>query len=124
MTLKLSAVENEIEFDLEVSKGKLDELKIVEFTVEDLLKVVRLQKPVFEGEPSKLMTPEELNKLMVARMVCCVKHRGTNKYYWNIEDVNDFDFSMYPSALLKSIAEMVDKVNPVVTNIEEEKKSS
>lgn len=124
MTLKLSAVEKEVEFDLEVSKGELDKLKVVEFTVNDLLKVIRLQTPVFSGEPEKLMTPEEINKLMVARMVCAVKCRETNKYYWDIEDINDFEFSKYPSSLLKSIADLVDKVNPLVTDLEHEKKSS
>lgn len=124
MTLKLSAVENEIEFDLEASKGELDELKVVEFTIEDLLKVVRLQMPVFNGEAEKLLSPEEINKLMVSRVVCAVKCRKTNAYYWDIEDINDFDFNKYPKNLLESIADLVNKVNPIVTDLEGEKKSS
>ncbi|AUS01880.1 hypothetical protein NVP2044O_16 [Vibrio phage 2.044.O._10N.261.51.B8] len=123
-TIKLSVTKSEKHFDLEVASGETVELKVVEFTVADIIKVVELQKPLFNGASSKKMTALEVNKLMCARMVCCVKRRDNNEHYWNLSDIEEFDFNEYPSTLLKAIATMVDEVNPVVNDIEGEKKSS
>lgn len=123
-TIKLSATKNEKHFDLEIASGETVELKVVEFTVADILKVVELQEPLFGGASSKKMSALEVNKLMCSRMICCVKRRDNNEYFWNLGDIEEFDFNEYPSTLLKAIATMVDEVNPVVNDMEKEKKSS
>ncbi|CAH9015538.1 conserved hypothetical protein [Vibrio phage 393E50-1] len=123
-TIKLSVTENEKHFDLEVASGETVELKVVEFTVADIIKVVELQEPLFNGASSKKMTALEVNKLMCSRIVCAVKRRDNNEHFWQIDDIEDFDFDEFPANLLKAIATMVDEVNPVVNDIEGEKKSS
>lgn len=101
---------------------KLDdiELFVCEFTIGDTHRLVELQKAVSESNNSGI---ELWNELTMTRIMCAVKD-GNGDYFWK-GTLDQFKSNNYPKNMITTLAEEVDKLNPIkMDTLDTKKKSS
>jgi hypothetical protein len=117
--LELSGLVKRTPFLFTDLDGTVHELEISEFTIADTKKLVQLQKPILENKDMDVLDQSEL--IISSRIVCAVKVRGTNEYFWN--SITDLTGKAYPNELGSALYTEVNKLNPVDVESHDEKKS-
>lgn len=118
--LELSSKCKEIPFLLDGEK-----LKLTEFTIGDILRLIQLQKPMIESGVSGV---ELMNDLSISRVICAVKKQDTGEYLWDhpVETaIGDFKKLNYPKNMLEELVKHTDNLNPIsLDSLDTKKKSS
>lgn len=114
--LKLSTKLKTIPFLLDEEK-----LELTEFTVNDVLRLINLQKPLLE---TGLSGVELMNELSISRVICSVKRFDTGEYFWN-GTIDEFKDHNYPKNMLEELVNRTDEINPInLDKLGAKKKSS
>lgn len=103
---KFTTILKTIPFQLTTVEGEVD-LEFSEYSVSDISRLIELQKPLINGEGVG-----SLNDLYRTRIMCSVKHAGTNDYYWP-EGIESFNALNLPSGLIDQLTECVNELNPI-----------
>lgn len=118
--LKLTGIVKTTPFEFEDMDGKTYELEVSEFTVADMKRLIDIQEPLMgEDVVSTLANTSEM--IMASRIICAVKHRGTQDYMW--ATVKDFTEVGYPNTLANMLYPVVAERNPIQESTVEEKKN-
>ncbi len=103
-----------------------EELKVTEFTVGDIIRLIKLQTPLFAREDvSNLELMQDVN---FSRIMCSVKKVETGEYFWP-GGIDDFKSYNYPRNMVEHLVQYADELNPIKTNedtdeLDTKKKSS
>lgn len=103
---KFTTILKKTPFQLTTVDGEVD-LEFSEFSVSDVSRLVDLQRPLINSEGVG-----SLNDLYRTRVMCSVKHAGTDDYYWpgGLQSFNDLNL---PSGLIDQLTECVNELNPI-----------
>jgi hypothetical protein len=117
--LKLSGIIKNTPFEFTDLDSSIHRLQLSEFTIADIKKLIDIQGDI--GTESKLTIGEQSEIIIVSRVICGVKVRGTQKYFWQtIDELRDKN---YPNDLLTTLYAAINELNPLKEEKLNEKKS-
>jgi hypothetical protein len=118
--LKLSGIIKTTPFEFTDLDGSVHKLQLSEFTIGDIKKLIDIQGDL-GSDDSEMTIGERSEIIILSRVICGVKLRGKQKYFWQtIDELRDKN---YPNDLLTTLYAAINELNPLKEEKLNEKKS-